>query len=269
MSGTLDPLQFAYRSKRSTEDAISIAIHKAVTNLEKRNTYVRMQFMDFSSEFKTNVPATRDTKLRALGQGTTLCNWILDFLTGRPQVARIGNNAFSTQTLNTGAHQGCVLSPLLYSRFTHDCGFARHQLHYVCDTMVVGLISNNESAYREEVSELCHDNLSLNVSKTNTTRQEGATASILPKAAEEICHAAPGFSEYYRCATESILTGCTTAWYGPPAGGEDSSVHPWNRAPTHPVHLLNTVSEEGHATSSRTQHTSFSHPYRRVDGIGA
>ena len=53
------------------------------------------------------------------------CNWILDFLTGSPQVVRVGNNTSATLILNTGAPQGCVLIPLLYSLFTHDC-MARH-----------------------------------------------------------------------------------------------------------------------------------------------
>jgi hypothetical protein len=39
---TLDPLQFAYRSNRSTDDVISIALHTALSHLDKRNTYVRM-----------------------------------------------------------------------------------------------------------------------------------------------------------------------------------------------------------------------------------
>jgi hypothetical protein len=34
---TLDPLQFAYRPNRSIDDAISIAIHTALTYLDKRN----------------------------------------------------------------------------------------------------------------------------------------------------------------------------------------------------------------------------------------
>jgi hypothetical protein len=36
---TLDPLQFAYRPNRSTDDAISIALHTALTHLDIRNTY--------------------------------------------------------------------------------------------------------------------------------------------------------------------------------------------------------------------------------------
>ena len=46
ISETLDPLQFAYRQKRSTDDAISIALHTALSHLDKRNTYVRMLFID-------------------------------------------------------------------------------------------------------------------------------------------------------------------------------------------------------------------------------
>jgi hypothetical protein len=61
---TLDPLQLAYRPNRSTDDAISIALHTALSHLYKRNTYVRMLFIDYSSAFNTIVP----TKLRTLGK---------------------------------------------------------------------------------------------------------------------------------------------------------------------------------------------------------
>ena len=64
-------------------------------------------------------------KLRILGLNTSHCNWTLDFLTGRTQVLRVGSNTSATPILNTGAPQGCVLSPLLHSLFTHDC-MTRH-----------------------------------------------------------------------------------------------------------------------------------------------
>jgi hypothetical protein len=35
---TLDPVQFAYRPNRSTDDAISIALHTALSHLDKRTT---------------------------------------------------------------------------------------------------------------------------------------------------------------------------------------------------------------------------------------
>ncbi|KAI3372967.1 hypothetical protein L3Q82_023407, partial [Scortum barcoo] len=109
-----------------------------------------------------------------LGLNSALCDWILNFLTGRPQAVRMGSTTSSTLTLNTGAPQGCVLSPLLYSLFTHDC-VATHSsntiVKFADDTTVIGLITgDDEAAYREEVRVLtswCQDNnLQLNVSKT-------------------------------------------------------------------------------------------------------
>ncbi len=142
--------------------------------LENNNTYVRMLFVDYSLAFNTIVPATLVAKLQTLGLNRSLCSWILDFLTGRSQVVRMGNNTSSPLILNTGAPQGCVLSPLLYSLYTHDCT-ATHSSNVIVkfadDTTVIGLITDNdETAYREEVSTLtkwCQENhLSLNIDKT-------------------------------------------------------------------------------------------------------
>jgi hypothetical protein len=104
VSDTLDPLQFAYHPNRSTDDAISIALHTALSHLDKKNTYMRMLFIDYSSAFTKLI-----TKLTTLGLNTYLCNWILDLLMGLPQVVRVGNNTSATLILNTGAPQGCVL----------------------------------------------------------------------------------------------------------------------------------------------------------------
>ncbi len=129
-----------------------------------------MLFIDFSSAFNTIIPQQLINKLNLLGLNASLCNWILDFLTGRPQSVRVGHNTSSTTTLSTGAPQGCVLSPLL----THDCTAkfsSNHIIKFADDTTVVGLISNNdEMHYREEVAQLVEwcgaNNLSLNVNKT-------------------------------------------------------------------------------------------------------
>jgi gmma-aminobutyric acid receptor subunit gamma/cGMP-dependent protein kinase 2 len=60
---TLDTLQFVYRPNRSTDDAIAITLHIAISHLNKRNTYVRMLFIDYSSEFNTIVPSKLIVKL--------------------------------------------------------------------------------------------------------------------------------------------------------------------------------------------------------------
>ncbi len=172
---TLDPLQFAYRPNRSTDDAISQVLHSSLTHIDSKNgNYVRLLFIDYSSAFNTIVPTKLAVKLSDLGLNTSLCDWIQDFLTGRPQVVKVGQFTSNSITLNIGAPQGCVLSPLLYSLYTHDCVSSHSStsiVKFADDTVVLGLVSNNdEAAYLDEVERLtswCQDNcLSLNVSKT-------------------------------------------------------------------------------------------------------
>ena len=103
-----------------------------------------------------------------------MCLWILDFLLSRPQVVKIRDSLSSSVTLSTGTPQGCVLSPMFYSLYTHDCLSCHVRtkiLKFADDTTVIGLITNSdESEYRDQVNKLiswCNDNnLELNVNKT-------------------------------------------------------------------------------------------------------
>ena len=170
----LDPYQFAYRANRSTEDAIATALHSTLTHLEKRNSYVRLLFVDFSSAFNTILPDKLVQKLCQLGLPPPTCNWIMDFLSNRPQSVRVGPHTSTTLTLSTGSPQGCVLSPLLYSLYTHDFTPAHPSnsiIKFADDTTVVGLIHRgNETKYRDEVEQLAErckaNNLLLNQKKT-------------------------------------------------------------------------------------------------------
>ena len=81
---TIDSHQYAYRPNHTAADAIASVIHASITHLVKKNSYVRLLFLNFTSAFNTIIPQTLVNKLSTLGLASLLCNWVLDFLTNRP-----------------------------------------------------------------------------------------------------------------------------------------------------------------------------------------
>ncbi len=130
--------------------------------------------MDFSSAFNTIILDTLQNKLTQFSVPTSICQWITSFLTDRQQLVRLGKFSSSTRTISTGAPQGCVLSPLIFSLYTNNCTSKDPSiklLKIADDTTLIGLIQDgDESAYRQDVKELavwCRlNNLELNTLKT-------------------------------------------------------------------------------------------------------
>ncbi len=124
----------------------------------------------FSSPFNTIIPDTLQNKLTQL----SICQWITSFLTDRQQLVKLGKFSSSTCIISTGAPQGCVLSPLLFSLYLNDCTSKDPSvklLKFADDTTLIGLIQDgDESAYRRDVKKLavwCSlNNLELNTLKT-------------------------------------------------------------------------------------------------------
>ncbi|KAK2920678.1 hypothetical protein Q8A73_000163 [Channa argus] len=205
---SLDPMQFAYRPNRSTDDAISTTLHLALTHLDSKDSYVRMLFIDFSSAFNTIIPQHLTEKLSILGLNTSLCNWILDFLTGRPQSVRIGNNISSTTTLSTGAPQGCVLSPLLFTSLLMTRPWWGDHSPLIIDGSSVEMVKST-TFLGVHLAEY----LTWSVNTSSITKKAQQRLYFLRRLRK--AHLPPPIlTMFYRGTIESILSSCITAWFG-------------------------------------------------------
>lgn len=170
----LDPNQFAYKAKRGTEDAVACLLHSLLQHLESPGNYARLLFIDFSSAFNTIQRHQMIRKLQHLHVPPLLIHWVHNFLSDRPQSTRVGSTTSSSSITNTGAPQGCVLSPFLFTLYTNDCvspSPITTYYKYSDDTAALALLTdNNLTGYLDSISHLtqwCTDNhLQLNVTKT-------------------------------------------------------------------------------------------------------
>ena len=112
----LDPYQFAYKSKRGVEDAITHVLYNIYTHLDLPGATIRLLFFfDFSSAFKTIQPHLLCDKILNTNLCPSLITWIMNYLISRPQYVRLRPCTLSDVIItNTGAPQGTVVSPFLF-----------------------------------------------------------------------------------------------------------------------------------------------------------
>ena len=172
----LDALQFAYRSKRGTEDALLTFYDIIASHLSKHQSYARVLMIDFSSAFNTVLPEKMISVLRQFVTPEILCKFVWDFLTARSQYVKCNNIHSESITINTGSPQGCVMSAYLFSLYTSNCRSSQECcliFKYADDTAIVALITDplkDEASYRQQIEDTakwCRDhNLLLNTKKT-------------------------------------------------------------------------------------------------------
>ena len=178
----LDPLQFAYRASRGVEDATLSLLHNVTHHLDSANTSVRILFMDMSSAFNTIQHHILLQKLVDLKINTNLILWIREFLKDRPQRvllsmknSRVPKVLSDAIILNSGAPQGCILSPVLFSLYINDIQMNDaliSLIKYADDLALIARLKNELSLtlYHTCIQKLCislkERFLELNVTKT-------------------------------------------------------------------------------------------------------
>ena len=173
-----DPYQFAYACNRCVDDATLALTDYVLEHLDNANTtsrkyYSKILFIDFSSAFNTIQPHIMMKKLGDMKVHLTLVLWIREFLTQRPQYVKYVGAKSDVIHTNTGAPQGCVLSPMLFTLYTSDCRTKSNTCQlfkYADDTALAARCINKDDDYKKEVvrfTDWCTENfLELNVSKT-------------------------------------------------------------------------------------------------------
>lgn len=171
-----DDTQFAYRERRSTEDALAVLLDIVSKHLDTNSkNYVRGLFVDFTSAFNTISPTLLIEQLMNTSLHSNIVNLVYSFLTDRRQWVHTDSGNSTVKITSTGSPQGCVWSPLLFSIYVQHMPLPSigdyHLIKYADDTILLELCTPDQpstlhTAANQLYDWFCANDLILNVSKT-------------------------------------------------------------------------------------------------------
>ncbi|KAI3361913.1 hypothetical protein L3Q82_012183, partial [Scortum barcoo] len=204
------------------------------------------QFYDLCELFRTGgqVPDTNYVfmlaiKLRDFVLNTALCGWILNFMTGRPQALQIGNTTSSTLILNTDA----VCSAISRTPCSSMTVWPPTVLTPSSNLLTTNIIASDGDGLQRggrdgekhaplSIKDYSGKSHLLKAPRSSHQQGTGLDYTIMKTAKQQLfflCRVArPNMDSrilfiFYRCTTESILTGCINALgtaAAPPSTGD-------------------------------------------------
>lgn len=172
----LSNAQYGFRSGKSTEGAVTGLVDLIVEKVDKKKKVIGI-FLDLAKAFDTVSIPILVKKLELIGCRDNFLKLLSDYLTGRAQKTKIGDQISREQTITHGVPQGSVLGPSLFLVYVNDlCNLKLKYgsiFSYADDTALVfeGNSWEEVKARAEEglkvVMKWLQDNLlSLNIGKT-------------------------------------------------------------------------------------------------------
>ncbi len=96
-------------------------MHLVTKHLENPRAYAKLLFVDFSSAFNTLQPHILLKTMQRMNVNPFIIKLFYSFLTNRSQQVRVNRTLSESMIISTGAPQGCVSSPALFTLYTNEC----------------------------------------------------------------------------------------------------------------------------------------------------
>ena len=168
--------QFGFRSKHSTNMALSILIDKIVSAIDKGEVVIGI-FLDLKKAFDTVNHNILLQKLHKLGIRGVAHKWLSDYLCNRQQFVSFDGVESKFEKIVCGVPQGSILGPLLFLLYVNDIANVSKLLLpivFADDTNIFLSGKNVNETINLFNTELCHviewlaaNRLSLNIAKTH------------------------------------------------------------------------------------------------------
>ena len=110
---TDDNLQFAYKSSRSTLDAVAYLVHSVASALDRRCKSVRMLFLDYKNSFGSLDQNVLLSLLLESGVTPQVLNIVQNYFSNRHHYTRFSGQRSSSLPITSGVLQGVILSPTI------------------------------------------------------------------------------------------------------------------------------------------------------------
>ena len=179
--------QFAFRPTGSTT-ACLIAILKEITDLLKRERYVRLIALDFTRAFDTVRISSLFSKMAVLPIQDSIYNWLLQFFSGRSHYTVFEGLSSAERSINASIIQGSVTGPIAYDINASDVHPTNHKntLSKYADDGYLIVPASQEDSIDSEIDHIGEwaksNNLRLNPAKSTEIiiYSKGSTSIIMP-----------------------------------------------------------------------------------------